>query len=292
MKILLVITDNKGKSVLFILDNFRALTLKETINYIKKDKINDVHVVETKNGAYIRSNHNQTSKDNLDSVSVSISALTGSPNQEETAIINKYLKIRQVSSGKEEDESIYIDGEKKTTEKNAATHLKKHKTSILAAAKYFKIDAYLLGAILIDEYARLDLRDKFDWMALFGENRSVGVAQIKIETARELIEKGYYNPNPRDEKLSKDKISRTSNRHLYKYVNDSKHSICFAAAKIKQLINSWAKYINLGADKPRNRAILGALYSLKRAPHPSPKVNLRGAQIAKEFYKIAKRALK
>ena len=82
--------------------------------------------------------------------------------------------------------------------------IKSHSKIILQAAKEFDIDPYLLGAILIDEIVRLspfeEIRDKF-LLQLIGRNVSVGIAQIKLETANDLIKRGLYNPNTDDIKL-------------------------------------------------------------------------------------------
>ena len=95
------------------------------------------------------------------------------------------------------------------------SYIKKYQDILLVAANTQHIDPAILGAILIDEYLRMGLDGWFDWCAKFGVNTSVGVAQIKVESARNIIRFGYYSPNADDTKLSKDKINTTSRNHIY-----------------------------------------------------------------------------
>jgi len=116
----------------------------------------------------------------------------------------------------------------------------------------------------------------------FGIDFSVGIAQIKVSTAKDLIKRGFYNPNPKD-----DKLSALPTRELYKYLNDPKYSIYFAAAKIRQIKNDFSLCYNLNRLE-----VVADLYSRKNLDKTKGKVSSRGKQIAKEFYKIAKKALK
>ena len=133
-----------------------------------------------------------------------------------------------------------------------------------------------------------DALDKL-FSAHIGTNTSVGIAQVKIGTVRELIAKECYNPNPDDKKLSKANIMKTSKAYLYAYAVQPRHSIRFGAARIRQIIDHWAHEIDL-SSRPE---IVGTLYSWKLGtPHPDPGTNDRGTQIAREFYPLAKNILK
>ena len=92
MNIILVISDQKGKNILFVLDNLQALALEETIKRIKKDEISGVHIVETKKGIYLRANPNVIEDDNLDSISIPLSAITKIGMVEKTVAIKKYYQ--------------------------------------------------------------------------------------------------------------------------------------------------------------------------------------------------------
>lgn len=159
-------------------------------------------------------------------------------------------------------------------------------------AKEEKIDPSTLGAIIIDEVARTnpweEALDKLG-AAFVGINTSAGIAQVTIETARKLIQKEYYNPNPSDKKLSKENVVKTSRAYLYDYVILPRHSTYFAAARIRQTIDYWAHEIDL-SHRPE---ILGTLYSQGLGdPKSNPGASDRGLQIAQEFYPLAKKTLK
>ncbi len=72
-----------------------------------------------------------------------------------------------------------------------------HRELVFEAAEKFDIDPYLLGAILIDEIARLipfeSIVDKIE-LSILGRNTSFGVAQVKTDTANAIAaakDKGY-----------------------------------------------------------------------------------------------------
>ncbi|OGC19746.1 hypothetical protein A2282_08955 [candidate division WOR-1 bacterium RIFOXYA12_FULL_36_13] len=283
MEILLVIEDKKGRNILFVMDNFQTLTIKGVIDFIKNGIVSGLHLVSTKSGVYIRSNLNSKKDDNLDSISISFSSLK---NGRKSKSLSKYNKKRNVflkEQEKQKEKVVYIDREPKKTEKEIIKYLAKYKKHILSAAKDLKVDTYLLGAILIDEDLRREWQDDwFDRLGQLGIDFSVGIAQIKVSTAKDLIKRGFYNPNPKD-----DKLSALPTRELYKYLNDPKYSIYFAAAKIRQIKNDFSLRYNLNRLE-----VVADLYSRKNLDKTKGKVSSRGKQIAKEFYKIAKKALK
>jgi hypothetical protein len=283
MEIILVIRDKKGKNILFITNDFRSFTAKELIDVIEKGILSGLHLVFNRKGMYIRSNPNAIASDNLDSISISFGALIKG---KQASSLSKYHQKRKEflkNREKQKETVVCIDGKPRKTEKEVIAYLTKHKECILAAARKFKIDSYLLGAILIDEDLRRDWKDDwFDCLARIGSNFSVGVAQIKVSTAKNLIQKGYYNPDPTRKKLS--------SKELYEYLKSDKHSVYFAAAEIKRTIDEWRPLIDL-SKRPE---IIGTLYSLgkKKKPHANPKPNDRGEQIKNEFYKIAIKVLR
>ena len=183
---------------------------------------------------------------------------------------------------------IIIDGHPKITKEAAQAKLQPHRDLVFEAAKKFNVDSYLLGAIIIDEIARFApiemITDPLGGYFI-GVNTSVGIAQVKIDTARGLIKDGYYNPNPDDGKLSPANIGKVSRSHLYQYVKESRHSIFFAAARMRALIDEWKKFVDLS----RKPEIITTLYHLPHIiPHANPQSNDRGLQIAREFYQLAK----
>lgn len=295
-KIILALADAKGKNVLFVLNNFQALKLNRVISKVKQGEIGNAQALKKGERAYIRSSPNGSKEDNLDFISVSINALMriafgpvlGRTYKE--ALQNYFQKREELLKIKEKrgERMIYIDGRIKRTEKEVIAHLSKYKKIIISAAKDFGLDPYILGAILLDEYARMGVDDALDWLAVLGRDTSVGIAQVKIETVRKLIKAGYYNPDPKDGNLSKANISKLSRKYLYKYANHPAHSIYFASAYLRWLIDSWAPFMDL-SKRPE---VMGTLYSLSQKPSKRPVITRRGRQIKNEFYPIARKVLR
>ncbi|MFC1753342.1 DUF3892 domain-containing protein [Thermoproteota archaeon] len=75
MKIILTITDSNGKNIAFVTDNHQTLTLEEGISAVRNNEIKGVHIVESKNGTYLRANPNSKIADNLDFESFSLITL-------------------------------------------------------------------------------------------------------------------------------------------------------------------------------------------------------------------------
>jgi len=291
MEIILVLSDEKGKNVLFVLDNLRALALTEAIALVKKEKVSGVHLVEGPTGTYLRANPNAKKEDNLDLISTPLSSLTQISMKEKTALaVSKYSRCRRQFLKEREaagEKVIYVDGKRKKTEREIIDYLSIYKKYILAAARDLKVDKYLLGAILIDEDLRRDWQDDLgDWLVILGRNTTVGVAQVQVETARDLIKRNFYNPNPKDRRIAPSNISKTPRRDLYKYLDNPKHSIYFAAGKINQIRNDFSSKFEV--DKPE---IIGDLYS-GTTPLSLSQATKRGKQIATELYLIARKVLR
>src|SRR3989339_961674 len=286
MNIILVIADNNGKNILFILSDFSVLTLAEAIRKAEGGGIADVHIVNSRKGSFLRANPNKTQADNLDSLSILLADIT-KINQSEAFTTRKYYQNRQLLlKGKEKqgENILYINGERKKTEAEEIKYLAKYKKMILSAAKDLKADPYLLGAILIDEDLRRDWIDDWsDWLAKLGKDRTVGIAQIKISTARDLIRRGFYPSDPAYSKISPGNADKISGKDLFSYINYSpEHSIYFAAAKIKQIEADFSARYDL-----RRKEVVADLYSSKDLESTRGRVAKRGRQIAGQFYKIA-----
>ena len=294
MKIILAATDSKGKNLVFVSNTLKAYSLEEAISLAKESKLDNICTVARKQGIHLRTKPKTAKKDQLDTISISSSALFASlsniNNALSTPAFSNYWKLFQ-NSFKKDEPFIVIDSYFYITKKAVREKLKLHRDLIFEAAKKFTIDPYLLGAIIIDEIARLNpIEEITDLLSIkfIGKNTSVGIAQVKVDTARALIKSGYYNPSPGDEKLSKENINKTSRAYVYKYIIQPKHNIFLAAARMHSLINEWQKFIDLN-DKPE---IIATLYSLEhKIPHFNPKSNERGLQISNEFYQVAKEFL-
>ncbi len=300
MKIILAVTDSKGKSLVFATDVLKSYSLSESIKLAKEVKLESVHTVKTRQGSYLRTNPNTMEDDNLDTLSLSAYKLFLSLDdiqyflsEDGWKTYKNYLTLHGRSIEERGEYVIYIDGYPLITKEQVVEKLTPYRELVLPAAKQFFVDPYALGAIAVDEIARAhpweDALDKLG--AVFvGKNTSAGIAQVAIDTAKDLIKRGYYNPNPSDRKLSKENIRETSRAYVYAYVVQPEHSIRFAAARIRYLIDRWAPFVDIS----KKVEIIGTLYSLpdgKTSPHPHPVSNSRGLQISQEFYPIARTIL-
>lgn len=140
------------------------------------------------------------------------------------------------------------------------------KALVIESSVKYGINRDALGAILADEYCRIGLDDAFDWFAAIGIDTSVGLAQIMVSTAREMIQGGKVKGIP----------DSLSDRELYERLKADEISIDFAAARIRQTIDFWQSKYDL-RDRPE---ILGTLYSQGLGePKTNPMANTRGIQI-------------
>lgn len=231
MNIVLVVTDTRGKNLVFTMDTLKAYSADEATKLVAKSKLQGVHIVHTGAGSYLRANPNVLEGDNLDILSVSSHKLFAALDNLNVVLplpgFKLYWKLYQAYLKSHEQEGEHV--------------------------------------ILIDDRP-----------------------QVTMETARGLIKQGYYNPNPRDEKLSKEHIDKTSRSYLYTYVVQPKHCIFFAAAKIRSLVDEWQSKVDL----TKMPEIIATLYHLPYVkPNANPESNDRGLQIAKEFYPLAKKIL-
>lgn len=277
MKIILVIEDRKGKNVLFFTDEGQVLTLKEAIAATLDSKIHGIYVVNGKQGSYLRTNPNVKKKDNLGSKSSSYNQLIANIKKGVLEIknegIKEYIKLRgkYLEANFQKSDLIYIEGIAHAVKQDIETSITSLLNHIDQSAQKFKIDKNLLGAILIDELCRKSLDDSLDFLGWFGVNTSVGVGQIKIKTARDIIRAGFF-PN----------LKKHSDRELYLHLTNQDNNTDFAAARIKQTIDYWSKH---GFDISQNNGVIAQLYSQGLGkPKSNPKVEIRGIQISIEFY--------
>lgn len=296
MNIILVITNARRRNLVFISDSLKALSLQETIRAVSSGIMKNLFVARGKYRTYVRSIPNTSKKDNLDARSVSVADIIehaqSIKHTQSTSPIGTYT-TRYVASFKGKDGPLLKPvGEHTVRIVDVKNAFVPHAGIIMQAAKEFDIDPYLLGAILIDEIARMaPFENIIDFLGLhiLRRNVSVGLAQVKLETANGLIKKGLYHPNPDDKKLPfTGTLSNKNRERLYRYVIEPKHNIRFAAARIRGLINEWSQERDI-SDIPE---VLGTLYHRSYVkPHTNPTPNDRGKQIAKEFYRFAKQWL-
>ncbi|MFA5880181.1 MAG: DUF3892 domain-containing protein [Candidatus Margulisiibacteriota bacterium] len=282
MKIILVITNSKGKKVGFIADNGQLLTLQEAIAATEKGLFEHVRILKTKTGIFLRSNLNSLLEDNLNNMVVKYGIFFRNIKNE---ILENYLKNRSDNLEKKysHGDLIYIDGIARTYKPDVISVISKNSDNIKMSARKYGIDPFILGSILIDEYCRRNIDDRADFLAIFGTNTSVGLAQVKIATARSMISQNIC----KDEAFT----ASLSNKELYDYLVQEKYSIDFAAARIRQIIDYWKKQKNVNINTRAD--VIGQVYSqgLGR-PKENPIILDRGNQVKNEFYPLAQQIIK
>jgi hypothetical protein len=294
MKITLVITNSRRKNIAFASNDLGVLPLNEAVDLAKRGEIDGAYAVNGRTGEYIRTKPSIPKGEEFESVSISGSALFSyveGNHAVSTPALSRYISLYLESLKESNDPFITPVEQPKVLVALVKEKFQQNKSLIFSAAKKFNIDQNILGAILIDEIARFGPFEKITDLVkaeVVGLNASAGVAQVKIDTANDLIKKGIYNPNPDDLKLPFKKMNNANRVHLYKYLVQPKHSIFFAAAFIRYVLDFWSPYIDL-SKRPE---IIGTLYS---QGYGKPKVNPqsidRGDQIGGEFYGLAKKWL-
>ncbi len=168
--------------------------------------------------------------------------------------------------------------------------LVEHNTEILEASRSFGIAPRLLASIIFAEQSLNvkpgeDVLDKV--LAMSGYNASVGIAQIKVETARWVY----------------DQIERTSGAHyspskipfLNSAVSDSladcRNNCMYAAAYISLIVQTWKAFLDGIQDSGTKTGYIATLYCLGlvrqdgtvRQPHSQARMNHFG-ETARLFY--------
>lgn len=294
MKFSLVVTNAEGKNLIFVTEGLQAFSLDKAIQSVHQGEVPGAYIVQRKTGLYIRTTKNVPKNEQLESLAVTAQELLNyihaAPHAKSTPAIGRYVEL-YIASLAEGQEFIEPVDYPKVLTAAVKEKLVPQRANIFAAAEAFEIDSYLLGAIIINEIAKLSpFEPIFDALGaeFFGVNTSVGIAQVKIDTANDLIRKGVYNPDPTDLLLPYKKRARLGRMHLFTYLIQPKHNIFFAAAFLRSIIQYWAPTIVL-TNRPE---IMGTLYSKGYGqPKPNPEASPGGAQVANEFYPLAKQWL-
>jgi hypothetical protein len=174
--------------------------------------------------------------------------------------------------------------------------LLEHSVNIVSAARTFDIDPRLLAAIVYTEqiYKVKPGEEVIDYVfALSGYNSSIGIAQIKVQTATR-IEQNTRNPKNRfypGEKLNA-VLPHSKNKHtLIENLRDPKINLLYAAAYIAIILKIWSSALPSFRDRAMRTSIIATLYSRGlitpeggvREPHPNPRSNAFGKKV-EEFY--------
>lgn len=299
VKIILIATDTKKKSLVFVDENLKVYSLQEAVSAAQNGLFKNVYTVNRSGNFYLRSTSSAPVAEKLDRISISSYQLFYSLNDlgkilSVPAFRNYWQKYQQIllqETQEDLEDCIIIEGHPRIAKATAQYKLTNNKEAILASAQKFDVDPNLLGAILIDEISRADSTEKItDMLSVYfiGRNTSVGIGQVTTDVAKNLIGLNYYNPDP-NKFFSNEKIQKITRREIYEYLKQPQYNIFFVGAHMRSLIDEWKKFVDLN-KKPE---IIATLYSSQhKNPHSNPQPNDRGLQIVNEFYGLAKEWLK
>ena len=289
MNIILRVSNRSSGKEIFIDEKLKTHSKEDIILLIKQQKIDNLYLFKRNGKTFIRSKPNTSIKDNIISRSISHTELISFYKDYASAINNpKIIRYDDFRRKKQKRNTIIIRDNKgdfisTKTNDDIRSHLGKYRNIILQAAQEQKIDPFLLGAILIDEYCRLGWDDWFDWLsALNLKDTSVGIAQIKLSTAREIIRRQYYNP------ATGTITAKSPSLQIWFYLFQPEHSIRFSSAIIRLSIDYW-KVKKIDISKQNN--VLAYLYSAGYTRNIKGAITKRCLQISKEFYQLAKSIL-
>lgn len=170
-------------------------------------------------------------------------------------------------------------------EKRAVQVIIQNAPLIKLVAREFEIDPAIIAAVIYQEQAtNVNFIDYLaDYIVgLVGVNTSIGVAQIRIDTAAAL-EKHYSDLNPLDA------ASAAGTRAVrIERLKDPLTNIRYAAAKIRFALDQWEKEGFSINNKPE---IVGTLYNIDDinkpiVPHGNPTPNDFGKGVARNYSKV------
>jgi hypothetical protein len=296
MKILLAVSDTKQKTQVYVTDDGRLHTALEMIELVRAGKVPHMHVVVRKGIEYVRANRGGVKLHGIDRITLRAREFVLEDNRarilQDTSLVPywDYYQTKILAADNEgalyvaigDDEQICL-----ATRDMVRERLLPLKQYIYDAAHRFSVDEKLLAGIVVDEIVRMvpfeEIRDKT--LTYVGNvNTSVGPAQVKVDTAREIIASGVFNPNPADIYIDAKHIGKVSRAYLLQYVLEPRFSILFGAAQIRRIKDFWQRVarIDIAPD------IVATLYSQGLgSPHIGPKPSERGLQIVNEFVPLA-----
>lgn len=289
MKFILVVTDSHGKNLAFVSKELQTLSLVVATEAVRRGDVMGAYVVERSTGAYIRSKKSVPKLEQFEKIAIPIKDLLlyAQGVTIDSQSLARYIETYVSSFRKGQIIIRPVEYALSILTADVKNRIVPRREDILDAARQFTIDPYLLGAILIDESARLlPFEPIIDAVggSFAGKDVSVGIAQVKLSTANNLIKKGFYNPNPDDKALPFKRLNDGARIYLYRYVIQPRHNIFFSAAFIRSLVDEWNKSKDLN-ERPE---IIATLYHRDHVvPHSKPEPDERGSQIAGEFYQLA-----
>jgi hypothetical protein len=298
MKIVLAISDAKKRTILYVTDDGNVHSPVEATRLIKSGLVDDVYVATRAGAPYLRAKRG-AGKYRIDAVTTSARRIFLANDRDDThgmdiVGLGLFLETYQGGLRRSADAGeslIVLDGVPVATERHVRNVLTSLAPHIFEAARRVSVDPYLLGGIIVDESARLAPFETIteNLLPLFiTKNVSIGPAQVKLDTAQDLIWRKYFDPNPTDDAIHVSSISLTSRQHLFPYVLDPANNLSFAAAHMRHVIDEWKMRAGVLIEPD----IIATLYSRGvGTPHADPRPSERGMQIVRDFLPIARKVL-
>lgn len=185
--------------------------------------------------------------------------------------------------------------------KNASDIIKANKDTIIKTAKEFGVNPVILACCVFTEQAcNVDKIEPLidTGLGMLGIDTSIGIAQVKISTAKLMEQKGYVKPiefagmNMLTGELQwkipgvPGFISGTEQEVMAIRLSDKKDSIMYAAAYLKYIQDSWkGEYSRIDGDT----AIAATLYNKgfkEDDPHGDPGPNDFGRYARANYYYV------
>ena len=173
-------------------------------------------------------------------------------------------------------------------QKRAANLIKDYAGIIIDTAREYKIDSTIIGAVIYQEQtANVNFVDRLtDYIGgLLGINTSIGIGQVRINTAKSL-ETYYHNLNI----FYKENGFANSNIVRVERLKDPLTNIRYVAAKIHFSLKRWKE---AGYNIENKPDIIGTLYNIENVskpikPHAKPKANDFGKGVKKNYNRVKK----
>lgn len=176
------------------------------------------------------------------------------------------------------------------------TLLREHQQEISTAARQFRISARLLASVVFAERS-LNVKPGeliVDYvLAKSGYNSSLGMAQVKVNTA-EWIEEQLHNPDSEfylGEASSRVIPAARSESERIERLNDASWNLLYAAAYVAMIKKQWSSIFLTSPHPTIQTGVIATVYSLGisrpdgsiRIPHNHPQLNQFG-KTAQEFF--------
>ncbi len=179
---------------------------------------------------------------------------------------------------------------------NPESMLKEHRREIEVAACVFGISSRVLASVVYAERS-LNVRPGEDIvdvvLARTGHNSSVGLAQVKVETAFWISEQLHEPASPFFLNREAAQVIPPARdwQELIDRLTDDRGNLLYAAAYIAMIQKSWGSVLGTTVSGSHQAAIVATLYSLGlersdgtiRTPHQGASANHFG-ETAREFY--------